>query len=107
MLCAGEKMAPLSKKDYEREIRRLEEIIGNMGGELVLRRQRIEELEKQLREQGVEVQSFASAAIEVRSEDVEQLADYESQTKAFIEFISKIADSKSKFSKEACVLLGI
>lgn len=64
------------------------------------------ELEAQLKGQATELSTMGSASLEIRREDVAQLADFERENKALIEFVEKIANTKSKYAREARRLLG-
>lgn len=68
-------------------------------------RDRIYELEEQLSNQAIELASLGHATFEVRAEEAQQLADYAETNKRLIEFVEKIAGTKSKFASEARDLL--
>lgn len=87
-------------REVKREIRDLEERVQDRDNEIV-------NLRALLAEQGGEVQEIAGAAMEVRGEDVEQLAAYRKTNTGLLAFVEKIADSQSKFRKEARNLLGM
>lgn len=87
------------RKAFLNEIRRLEKIIEAQA-------QRVLQLENQISLQGNDTLDMAEAAMQIRQEDVESLAIYKKQNTALVCFIEKVADSKSKFRKEARQLLG-
>jgi type II secretory pathway component PulM len=66
----------------------------------------IKELETRLEEQAQELTLMGTAGLEIRQDDAEQLSDYQTTNKALIEFVEKVAESKSKFGTEARRLLG-
>lgn len=68
---------------------------------------RIRVLETQLGEQATELSSLGKAAFAVRAEDSDNLAGFETTNKALIEFVEKVAESKSKFGAEARKILGL
>lgn len=73
--------------------------IGEQASEILM-------LKEQIERQGREVQESARAAMQVISEDAESLILYKEQNTLLVNFIEKIADSKSKFAPEARIVLG-
>lgn len=67
---------------------------------------KIRELEEQLGNQAIQLSRLGKASFEVRAEDSENLAEFKATNKSLIEFVEKIAKTKSKFAKEARDLLG-
>ena len=90
----------ISRKEYLAEIARLEEIIQNQGNTIV-------NLEVERDQAGDEALEVARASMEVREEDVEQLSEYQTMNTKLVNFVEKIADSKSKFAAEARSLIGM
>lgn len=67
---------------------------------------KIRTLEERLGEQAIQLALMGRASLDIRQEDTEQLADFKTTNKGLIEFVEKVADSKSKFGTEARKLLG-
>lgn len=87
------------RKDFLNAIRRLEAQVGKQAGEIVL-------LEEQVDLQGEDTFEIAGAVMQIRKEDAAMLANYKKQNTILVGFVEKIADSKSKFGKEARQILG-
>lgn len=87
------------RKDFLKEIRRLENIVETQAREIA-------SFEQQLNLVGKETIEMAGAVMEVRKEDVGRLANYQKQNTILVGFVEKVADSKSKFKKEARQILG-
>lgn len=87
------------RKRFLDEIRRLEETVGEQGSEIIM-------LKEQLDRQGEETFEIAGAVMEIRKEDASLLANYKKQNTILIRFAEMIADSQSKFRKEARQILG-
>lgn len=87
------------RKDFLKEIRRLEQRVEVQAQEIL-------SFEKQLQLVGKETFEMAGAVMEVRQEDVEKLAKYKRQNTVLVNFVETIAESKSKFKKEARKILG-
>lgn len=90
----------MDRKGFLAEIGRLEGIIENQG-------QRIAELEAERDQSGEEAQAIGRASMEVREEDVAELVAYREQNQDLLSFVEKVADSKTKFRKEARKILGM
>lgn len=90
----------LSRKDVLREIRRLEDVIENQGNEIVsLEVERDLAIEK--------AQEIAGVSFQLREDEVAERLDYRDTNGRLVKFIEKVADSHSKFRKEARSLLGL
>lgn len=89
-----------TRREFLEKIRELEEIIQAQGNTIV-------NLEKEVDKSGVEAQSVARASMEVREEDVQQLTEYQQMNTKLVNFVEKVAESKSKFTAEARNLIGM
>jgi hypothetical protein len=90
----------LSRKEVLKEFRRLEMAIDTQGSELaILGAERDIAIER--------AQEIAGAALDLRADEVQERIDYKKTNDRLVEFVKVIAESKSKFSKEAKNLLGL
>lgn len=89
----------MGRKEFLAEIRRLEELVESQAVQISL-------FEEEIDRQGSDTFEMAGATMEIRREDAALIAAYKEQNTRLIEFVEKIADSKSKFGKEARRILG-
>lgn len=62
--------------------------------------------EEELKTQAAETHTMGEASMEIRTEDVQQLADYKKTNTKLLEFVEKIAQGRTKHKAEAKALLG-
>lgn len=89
----------MGRKEFLAEIRRLEELVEYQVVQISL-------LEEEVDRQGSDAFEMAGATMEIRREDTALITAYKEQNTRLIGFVEKIADSKSKFGKEARRILG-
>jgi uncharacterized protein (UPF0335 family) len=87
------------RKTFLDAIRKLEAEKQEMAEEIAQMREVIDQ-------QGEETFEMAGAVMAIRKEDTERLANFAKQNTILVEYVEKIADSQSKYRKEARQILG-
>jgi hypothetical protein len=95
------------------KIRELEEQLQNEANhrvavtlELEDANSKVRELDRRLTEQSVQLAGMGAASAEIQKEQSDELASYKKTNATLVEFVLKVADSKSKYGTEAKKLLG-